>query len=396
MSADTSGRRPVPPPKVGKAVLGTPARLSSSSLTLVRLPSADQTATKSDSCPTEGAVQNKACPSTAAQDQLHEASEVNRGQGNGFHTWTLYRGLTYSSLSSFFFSTCTVIVKMLNYIPAAELAVVRFLGILMFTTPLVMISRMHPLGTEGLRALLVLRGLLGATSLFLRFYAIHHMPIADASVIIFSVPVFVSALGRIFLKEPCGLFHVVAVLVTLVGLALITKLPLLFGGVSEAGVLQTRGVMAALSSAVFGASVYIVVRRLRDIHHSVIMFNFAWVAILETGAIALLTTSLVLPRTAFDSGLLVALGAFSFGGQLLLTRALQLEQAGPVSMVRSAADIIFVFAWQVAFFGETPDHYTVSGAVLVSTCLLITGLRKCILALPENSDMRARMAWLLL
>ncbi|XP_054925870.2 solute carrier family 35 member G1-like [Dermacentor andersoni] len=266
----------------------------------------------------------------------------------------------------------------------------------MFTAPLVMISRMHPLGTEGVRALLVLRGLLGATSLFLRFYAIHHMPIADASVIIFSVPVFVSALARIFLKEPCGLFHVVAVLVTLVGLALITKLPLLFGGVSEARFLQSRGVIAALSSTVFGASVYIVVRRLRDIHHSVIMFNFAWVAILETGAIALLTTSLVLPRTAFDGCLLVALGAFSFGGQLLLTRALQLEQAGPVSMVRSAADIIFVFAWQVAFFGEVPDHYTVSGAVLVSTCLVFTGLRKWILGLPENSGMRARMAWLLL
>ncbi|XP_037555243.1 solute carrier family 35 member G1 [Dermacentor silvarum] len=382
-------------PKAGRGALGPPIGLSSSSLALVRLPSADQKATEGGGFPAEAAAQKKACPSTAAQDQLHETNEGDREQGNGYHTWQLYRGLAYSSLSSFFFSTCTVIVKMLNYIPAAELAVVRFLGILMFTAPLVMISRAHPLGPEGVRLLLILRGLLGATSLFLRFYAIHHMPIADASVIIFSVPVFVSALARIFLKEPCGLFHLVAVLVTLVGLALITKLPLLFGGVAEAESLQTRGVVAALSSTVFGASVYIVVRRLRDIHHSVIMFNFAWVAILETGAIGLLTTPLVLPRTAFDGGLLFALGAFSFGGQLLLTRALQLEHAGPVSMVRSATDIIFVFAWQVAFFGEAPDCYTVSGAVLVGTCVLFTGLRKWILSLPENSAMRTRMAWLL-
>ncbi|KAH6923054.1 hypothetical protein HPB50_021384 [Hyalomma asiaticum] len=283
-----------------------------------------------------------------------------------------------------------------SYFPSAELAVVRFLGILVFTAPLVMASGEHPFGKEGVRTLLVLRGLLGASSLFLRFYAIHYMPIADASVIIFSVPVFVSALARIFLKEPCSVFHVVTVLVTVVGLVLITKFPLLLGGSPDAGrPLHTRGLVAALSSTVFGASVYIVLRRLQKVHHSVIMFNFAWVAILETGTISLLTTNLVLPRTVFDGGLLFALGAFSFCGQFLLTRALQLEQAGPVSMVRSCADIVLVFAWQVAFFGEVPDAYTVSGAVLVTACVLFTGLRKWIVTLPENSVTWARMRWLL-
>ncbi|KAK8789098.1 solute carrier family 35 member G1-like [Amblyomma americanum] len=337
---------------------------------------------------------------TAARKQLclRSGDQTESGDAGGdedacsSQSWQVYKGLAFSSLSSFFFSICTVIVKKLNYIPAAELAVVRFLGILVFTAPLVVVSREPPLGTKGVRRLLILRGLLGATSLFLRFYAIHYMPIADASVIIFSVPVFVSALAKLFLKEPCGLFHVAAVLVTLVGLALITKLPLLFGG---GGPVQARGVVAALSSTVFGASVYIVVRKVKGVHHSVIMFNFGWVAILETATIALLTTRLELPRCGFDRWLLVVLGAFSFGGQLLLTRALQLEQAGPVSVVRSAADIVFVFVWQVAFFGEVPDRYTVSGAVLVTACVLLTGLRKWALTLPESSATRAGLAWLI-
>nr|XP_037272737.1 solute carrier family 35 member G1-like [Rhipicephalus microplus] len=282
------------------------------------------------------------------------------------------------------------------YIPPAELAVVRFLGILVFSAPLVMASGENPFGTTGIRALLLLRGLLGASSLFLRFYAIHYMPIADASVIIFSVPVFVSALARIFLKEPCSIFHLAAVLVTVVGLVLITKFPILFTRPAEGGYpVDIRGLVAAFCSTVFGASVYIVLRRLRDVHLSVIMFNFAWVAILETGTISLLTTELLLPRTVFDGSLLFGLGALSFSGQLLLTRALQLEQAGPVSMVRSSADIILVFAWQVALFSEVPDCYTISGAVLVTACVLFTGLRKWIDTLPENSVTRARMAWLL-
>lgn len=333
---------------------------------------------------------------TYSNGVVDEEDEDGTASSSSGHSWELYKGLAFSSLSSFFFSICTVIVKRLNYISAAELAVVRFLGILVFTAPLVVLSRESALGPRGVRRLLVLRGLLGATSLFLRFYAIHYMPIADASVIIFSVPVFVSALAKLFLKEPCGFFHVAAVMVTLVGLALITKVPLLFGGGVDQGPVQARGVLAALSSTVFGASVYIVVRKVKGVHHSVIMFNFGWVAILETATISLLTVGqLELPRCGVDRWLLVVLGAFSFGGQVLLTRALQLEQAGPVSVVRSAADIVFVFVWQVAFFGEVPDRYTMSGAVLVTACVLLTGLRKWALTLPDSSATRARLAWLI-
>lgn len=379
---------------------------SSSSLSLPLLQTADDEAAEPDDAGAGAAidggdvdkVQHDGEIEAGVTDRLRpvgHCDEDDDDQGRGNHSWELYKGLAFSSLSSFFFSICTVIVKRLNYISAAELAVVRFLGILVFTSPLVVLSRERPLGPKGVRRLLILRGLLGATSLFLRFYAIHYMPIADASVIIFSVPVFVSALAKVFLKEPCGFFHVAAVLVTLVGLALITKLPLLFGGGEVAGHVQPRGVVAALLSTVFSASVYIVVRKVKGVHHSVIMFNFGWVAILETATIGLLTARFELPRCGLDRWLLVVLGAFSFGGQVLLTRALQLEQAGPVSVVRAAADIVFVFVWQVAFFGEVPDRYTVSGAVLVTSCVLLTGLRKWAITLPESSVMRARLAWLI-
>ncbi len=46
----------------------------------------------------------------------------------------------------------------------------------------------------------ILRAFLGTTSLMSQFYALRHMPLADASVIIFSVPVFVAIFARIFLK----------------------------------------------------------------------------------------------------------------------------------------------------------------------------------------------------
>lgn len=326
--------------------------------------------------------------------QVAPLLEEETSKGPESSAWALYKGLAFSSLSSLFFSLCTVIVKRLRYLHPGELAVVRFLGILVFTAPLVVLSRQQPLGPRPLRPLLILRGLLGATSLFLRFYAIHYMPIADASVIIFSVPVWVSAMAKLFLKEPCGFFHAFTVLLTLVGIVLITKLPLLFGG--DAAGFEVRGVTAALTSTLFGASVYIVVRKVKGVHHSVIMVNFGWVAIVETTTITLLTSRFDVPHCGLDRWLLVLLGAFSFGGQVLLTRALQMEQAGPVSVVRSAADIVFVFIWQVVFFGEVPDRYTVSGALLVTLSVLMTGLRKWLLSLPESSRARASLAWITL
>ncbi|KAL3214901.1 hypothetical protein MRX96_006992 [Rhipicephalus microplus] len=287
-------------------------------------------------------------------------------------------------------------LKLNKYISPAELTVVRFLGILVLCAPLVMVSGANPFRMTGIQALLLFRGLLGASSLFLRFYAIHYMSIADASVIIFSVPVFVSALARIFLKEPCSILHLATVLVTVVGQVLITKFPILFIRPAEGGYpVNIHKLVAPFCSTVFRASVYIVLRRLREVHLSVIMFNCAWVAILETGTISLITTELLFPQTVFDGSLLFGLGALSFSGQLLLTRALQLEQAGPVSMVRSSANIILVFAWQVALFSQVPDCYTISGAVLFTACLFFTGLRRWIDTLTENSVTRAMMAWLL-
>jgi drug/metabolite transporter (DMT)-like permease len=83
----------------------------------------------------------------------------------------------------------------------------------------------------------------------------------------------------------------------------------------------------------------------------------------------------------------VALALFSFGGQILLTLALQREQAGPVSIARSA-DIVFAFIWQVLFFHVVPNRYSIAGAILVTSSVMLTGLRKWAVALPESSPVK--------
>lgn len=243
--------------------------------------------------------------------------------------------------------------------------------------------------------MLILRGIIGSVSLMLQFYAFRHMPLADASVIVFSVPVFVAVFARVFLGEPCGFFHAVVVVFTVAGVVLIARPPFLFGVLSEAYTEENWwGVAAAVCGTVVAANVYVILRVLKGVHFSVIMFNFSIVALTLTPIVSYATEgSPCIPRCGHERYLVIAVGALSFGGQILLTRALQVEQAGPVAIARTA-DVIFAFIWQGIFFRQLPDLLSLLGALLVVSCVLLTGLRKWLLSLEESSAVRRRLACL--
>lgn len=76
------------------------------------------------------------------------------------------------------------------------------------------------------------------------------------------------------------------------------------------------------------------------------MSSFGAFAIVQTFLTTLAMNELCLPACGRDRYLMVLLAVFSFAGQILLTMALQREQAGPVAIARSA-DVVFAFIWQV-------------------------------------------------
>ncbi|UXI14462.1 hypothetical protein NH340_JMT00405 [Sarcoptes scabiei] len=366
-----------------------------------------------------------------------------------------------------------VIVKYLKNVHPGQLAVSRFCGIFILTIPMIIYYDLDPFGPSELRPLLILRGFAGATSLFLRFVAFHYLPIADASVIIFSMPIFVSIFAWFYLKEPCGLFHTFTVMIAMLGLLMTTKMPMIFTSgafflpsttylgyqyhhqqmhhfhnqhhhnhyhhqfqhspalnslhrnqqnnelrmnsilmnhSSPSSLILQRnldeqqdqrlyhfyGVITALSSLIFSSLVFIFIRKARDAHHAVIMFNFGWVAILETTIITFVLDGFSMPRNRFEWYLIVVLSVFAFCGQILLTRSLQLEQAGPVSVVRATTDIALAFLWQLIIFKEMPDIWSICGALIVSSCIVLTAMRKWVISLSDHSRLKTKLSFLLM
>nr|XP_023024453.1 solute carrier family 35 member G1 [Leptinotarsa decemlineata] len=305
-----------------------------------------------------------------------------------------YLGLLLATLSSLFFSLCSVIVKWMTDINPMALAAYRYLGVLLPAIPIV-IYREEKVFPKGKRIMLLMRSFTGTAALMLSFYAFRHMPLADASVIVFSVPVFTGIFARMFLKEPCGLFNIFSVVLTLIGVVFITRPPILFGDtVNSLGETGQRpemwGAVAAFSATLFGANAYVLLRALKGIHFSVIMTNFGAFALVQCVLVTSIIGALCLPSCGMDRYLIIALALFSFLGQILLTLALQMEQAGPVAIARSS-DIVFAFIWQVLFFNEIPNKFSIGGAILVMSSVLLTGLRKWIMALPHDASLRRNL-----
>lgn len=169
---------------------------------------------------------------------MPEAVELNSyavrvASGKGFFNTRPILGILLATLSSLFFSLCSVIVKGMTDINIIELAMFRFVGLLPAIP--ILVHQEHVPFPRGKRILLFMRCFVGCTGLVLSFYSFRHMPLADASVIIFSTPVFVALFAWIFLKEPCGVFNVITIALTLCGIVLITRPRAIFGqtGTSE-------------------------------------------------------------------------------------------------------------------------------------------------------------------
>uniref|UniRef100_A0A1A9WQY8 EamA domain-containing protein n=1 Tax=Glossina brevipalpis TaxID=37001 RepID=A0A1A9WQY8_9MUSC len=174
----------------------------------------------------------------------------------------------------------------------------------------------------------LLRCFMGTTSLMLSFYAFRHMPLVDAS---FS-----------FLKEQFSIFNVIAIVLTLVGVVLITRPPFIFGETSPSALESERyvGPVAAISSTLFGANVYLLLRALKGLHFSVIMTNFGAFALIYTLIVCGSIGVICWPACGHDRWFVVGLGIFSFLGQILLILSLQMEQAGPKAR---CADIFCIY-----------------------------------------------------
>jgi drug/metabolite transporter (DMT)-like permease len=274
-------------------------------------------------------------------------------------TW-IAPGARYMALSALAFSAMTVLVKLAGArLPTQEIVFVRSLVSLAISLALLRRAGVLPWGNR--RWLLLLRGLWGYAALSCVFYAVTHLPLAEATMIQYLHPSFTALLAAIALCERADRSLAASIALGTAGVALVVRPDFLFGGL--AAPLDPWAVSAALGGAFLTAVAYVGVRELsRSEHPLVIVLWFPLVA--APASLPAVIAQGVWPR-GIEWLWLAGIGLLAQLGQLWLTRGLVLVRAGRATAL-SYLQIAFAVGWGALVFGEVPGPWTFAGALLIA------------------------------
>ncbi len=267
-------------------------------------------------------------------------------------------GIRDMLLSASSFSVMVASAKYLDgRLPAAQIVLVRTLFAIVATYAFLYRKKISPLGNR--QGLLVLRGLLGFGALLCLYSALPRLPLAEATLIQYMNPIFVTVLAIPILGERVGRSSLIALAIAFGGLILVAKPALLFG-VGDA--LDPVGVGLGLTAALLSSLAYISVRKLVQTEERMVIVLYF--PLVSAPLALLLVLGSYVPPTPMEWGLLGLIAIFTQLGQIFLTRGLAQEKAGRASTV-GYAQVLFAAGWGALLFGDVPDVWSLIGALLI-------------------------------
>ena len=295
-------------------------------------------------------------------------------------TKVAFLGIILCIISSLFISLTALMIKLADSIPTLEVTFIRLTLQLVFSLPPMIFFKdkfIHPWDKSKF---LLLRGVTGVTGMALSIYAVKHMPLADQRVIFYTSPVYTAILGRIFLKESVSKFDVVAIVLSIGGVVLIARPTFLFGSLGESSSTEQIWVptLLAVTSAICHACSIVLTRKIsKAVGTRVVVFYVAVVGSVISFAASLISNSgFKFPDCdTYDAVYVLAAGALGYSGQLLVTKALTLEKAAIISLVRTTG-IAFSFVLQLIVLNIIPDGLSIGGAILVLLCNVSIFIKK--------------------
>lgn len=279
-------------------------------------------------------------------------------------------GARYMLISAFAFALMTLFVKLAanRGIPLLEIVAARCLVSLVISYLDIRRKGLPVWGNH--RPLLLARGLVGAFALICVYYAVTALPLAEATLLQYTHPVFTALLALLLLQERIHLSTIACIVLSLTGLVIMVEPGLLGAGPRT---LPVFPVAVALLGALGSSVAYVIVRRLsRTEDASVIIFYFPLVA-LPLSIVALGDDFIVPDTTALL--ILLAVGLCTQAGQMGLTHAMRHESAGKAAAY-SYVQVIFavILGWVV--FSEVPSPWTGIGGILIVSGALLNLVRR--------------------
>lgn len=301
-----------------------------------------------------------------------------------------YLGILFGLTASLLFSVMSACVKLTSYNFMLVVAIRSAIQIGLLHPP--MIYQKLDFKSSFRRPLVyyvLVRAIAETTSACCQFYAYQNMNIGDAAAIVYSSPFITGILAAIFLKERITIFNLLATFVSFGGVILVSRPPFIFGSKDgDAGVTRFAVAGVAFCGTLCNSIGILCVRKIgNDINGYSLLYYFSVVSCVVPLTINGITGSFPMPPCGGRRWLLVAVGLLGFLGQLSFVKAIQLEEAMLVAVIRTV-DVLFGYILEITIFGSTLSLLSVLGALLVISAATAVGLNKigCTLKICKRSQ----------
>ncbi|MBD8635376.1 DMT family transporter [Stenotrophomonas sp. WHRI 8082] len=258
------------------------------------------------------------------------------------------------------------------YVPTQEVAFFRNAFGLVALLPMLMRPGRTPLKTQQLPRYFM-RSVIGLASMLCAFWALGHLPMAQAISLSYSTPLFVTIAAVLWLGETVRMRRWAAVVIGFIGVLVIVR-----PGTGS----FSAGSLVAVAAAVLSSIVAIQIKQLTrvDSADTVVFYTYVfWVPL------SLIPALFVWVWPTGIAWLWLALtGVLGTLGQLLWTRALRLGEVSaltPISFMQ--LPLVSVMAWLL--FGEALDRWTVIGALIILGSNAYIAHREAVLARRAKS-----------
>ena len=205
----------------------------------------------------------------------------------------------------------------------------------------------------------ITRGVVGSVAMFLGFYAIVALPLAEAQAISFSRNLFLVPLAAFILSEAVGPRRAIAACVGFVGVLIMLR-PNMSAG--DAGMLLSLGAAAALGHAFLVALATVLVN-IASRHDGSVTLMF-YTNTVSVTLIAIPTFFVWQTPNMSELMMLVAMGILATASHNCFIRAFAIGEASVIAPV-DYARLIFAALAGFVVFSTVPDIYTITGALII-------------------------------
>jgi len=264
-----------------------------------------------------------------------------------------FKALQFMLISVLAFTIMNTLIKYLQYFPTFEIVFFRSIGSSIICFVLLIKQGIPVLGNQ--RKLLLSRGLIGVTAMVSFFAVVKLIPFGSAVALRYIAPIFAGILAIFILKERITPLQWGCFFLAFIGVLLIKGF--------DARV-SFLGLGLIILSAFFSGMVYIIIRKIGQQEHPLVVVNYFMFTATCVGALFSIFNWQT--PVGIEWVILLSMGILGFFAQLFMTKAYQIASIGTVAPMKYL-EAVFALIIGSVWFGE---GYTILGLIGISLIIL--------------------------